>query len=65
MTEFTIAGLLITPFVRYALLAAVLLVPVRWILVRLRSDRWLWHPLLAEAAIFVCLIAVLNLLVGA
>jgi hypothetical protein len=63
MKEFVVAGLLITPFVRYALLAGVVLLVVRWMLVRLRFHRWFWHPLLAEAAIYICLLGVLNLLV--
>lgn len=63
MSEFVFAGLLITPFVRYALLAALMLFALRWLLIRLRVYRWFWHPLLAEAATFVCLIAVLNLLI--
>jgi hypothetical protein len=61
MKEFVVGGLLITPFVRYALLAAALMIVVRWVLVRLRFHRWFWHPLLAEAAIYVCLIGILNL----
>ena len=63
MKEFVVAGLLISPLVRYALLAGVLLFVVRWLLVRLRFHRWFWHPLLAEAAIYVCLLGALNLFV--
>ncbi len=61
MREFVFAGLLITPFVRYALLASVLLILFRMVFVRLRLYRWFWHALLAEAALYVCLVAVLNL----
>jgi Protein of unknown function (DUF1656) len=61
--EFVFAGLLITPLVRYALLTGVLLFVVRWLLVRLRFHRWFWHPLLAEAAIYICLLGTLNLFV--
>jgi hypothetical protein len=60
MTEFVFAGLLMTPFVRYALLAAAILFVLRRVLIRLRFERWFWHPLLAEAAIYVCLVALLN-----
>ncbi len=63
MSEFVVDGLLITPFVRYALLAAVLMLILRWWLVRLRFYRWFWHPLLAEAATYICLVACLNLVV--
>lgn len=61
MSEFVVDGLLITPFVRYALVAAVLMLILRWWLVRLRFYRWLWYPLLAEAAAYICLVAFLNL----
>ncbi len=60
MKEFVFAGLLMSPFVRYALLAAVLLFVLRLLPVRLHLYRWFWHPLLAEAAIYVCLVALLN-----
>ncbi len=61
MTDFVVGGLLITPFVRAALLAAVLMVGIRFVLVRLRVRRWFWHPLLAEAALYVCLVAAVDL----
>ena len=60
MREFVVAGLLVSPFVKYALLAALVFVPVRLILVALNFQKWFWHPLLAEAAIYVCLLAILN-----
>ena len=62
MTDFVVAGLAVTPFVRAALLAALLMVAVHAALVRLCFHRWLWHPLLAEAAIYVCLVAVVDLI---
>ncbi len=56
------AGLLVSPFVKYALLAALALVPLHLVLVRLRFERWFWHPVLAEASLYVCLLAALNLM---
>lgn len=63
MREFVVDGLLISPFVRYALLAALLFIPVRFILVHLSFHKWFWHVLLAEASIYICILATLNLLV--
>jgi hypothetical protein len=60
--EFVFAGLLISPLVKYALIAAVIFIPVRFILVVTRLQRWFWHPLLAEAAIYVSVVATLNIL---
>jgi len=28
-----------------------------------RLQRWFWHPLLAEAAIYICVVATLNILI--
>jgi protein AaeX len=60
--EFVFAGLLISPLVKYALIAALIFIPVRYALVVTRLQRWLWHPLLAEAAIYICVVATLNIL---
>jgi hypothetical protein len=61
MNEFVVAGLLMSPFVKYALLALLLFIPLHVLLVRTRVHRWFWHPLLAEAAAYICLLALLNL----
>jgi Protein of unknown function (DUF1656) len=61
--EFVVAGLLISPFVRYALLAAVIFIPIRFALVVTRLQKWFWHPLLAEAAIYICVVASLNIFI--
>ena len=62
MNEFVVAGLLISPFVKYALIAALIFIPIRVVLVVTRLQKWLWHPLLAEAAISICVVATLNIL---
>ena len=63
MREFVVAGLLVAPFVKYALIEALVFVPARLILVVLKFEKWFWHPLLAEAAIYVCILATLNIVV--
>ena len=50
MNEFVVAGLLISPLVKYALIAALIVIPIRFVLLITRLQRWFWHPLLAEAA---------------
>ena len=60
MREFVVAGLLMSPFVRYALVAGVFFVPLHLLLVALRFHKWFWHPLLAEIALYICLISLLN-----
>lgn len=61
MSEFIVGGLLISPFVKYALIALVLFWPIHAALVRLRIHRWAWHPLLAEGGLYLCLLALLNI----
>jgi hypothetical protein len=62
MKEFVVGGLLISPFVKYALLAGLAFLPIRFVMVRLAFHKWFWHPLLAEASIYICLLAGLNML---
>ena len=63
MREFVVAGLLISPFVKYALIAGLVFLPIRLILVRVNFQKWFWHPLLAEASVYICILATLNILV--
>jgi protein AaeX len=60
MREFVVGGLLISPFVKYALIAGLLFSPLRRVLVHLNVHRWFWHPLLAEAGLYLCLLAAVN-----
>ena len=62
MREFVVAGLLISPFVKFALIGALVFVPVRLILVRFSFQKWFWHPLLAEAALYICIVFALDTL---
>jgi protein AaeX len=60
MREFVVGGLLISPFVKYALLAGLLFIPLRLVLVHLDVHKWFWHPMLAESALYLCLLAFIN-----
>jgi hypothetical protein len=60
MREFVVAGLLISPLVRYALIAGAIFIPIRSLLVMSRFHRWFWHPLLAEAAVYTCILGLLD-----
>ena len=57
--ETNIGGVLISPLIAYMLAALVLYVPVRWLLLHLRMDRWAWNPLLADACLYVCVLGTL------
>ncbi len=63
MRDFVVGGLLMSPFIKYALLALLVFLPLRFVLVRLQFQKWFWHPVLAEAALYVTILASLNILV--
>ncbi len=59
--ETNVFGIFLPPLLVYMAAAAVLYVPVRLLLIRLRLFRWMWNPPLAETAIYLCIV---GLLVG-
>jgi hypothetical protein len=52
-TEAQLAGILFAPVVLYCLLAAVIFVPLRFLLGRLRIFSAVWHPALFELALYL------------
>jgi hypothetical protein len=57
--ETNIDGVFISPLVAYMIGALVVYIPLRWFLLRLRLQRWVWNPLLVEAGIYVCILGIL------
>ncbi|GJD77161.1 DUF1656 domain-containing protein [Methylobacterium gregans] len=55
-------GILISPFVAYALGAFAILAALRPLLTRIRLNRYVANPPLAEAGIYVCILALLVVL---
>jgi protein AaeX len=55
--EINIGGVLLAPMVGYALVAALLWVVLRYVLTRLRFYRFVSHPPLFNAALYVILLA--------
>jgi hypothetical protein len=51
--EAQIAGILFAPIVLYCLLGAVVFVPLRFLLGRLRVFSAVWHPALFELALYL------------
>ncbi len=58
-----IGGVLISSFVAYALAAFVILLLLRWFFARIRFSRYVANPPLAEAGIYVCVLALLIALI--
>ena len=60
--DLTLGGILISPFVAYALIAFAILVALRVVFRRIRFGRFVANAPLAEAGIFVCILACLVVL---
>ncbi|MDP4003102.1 DUF1656 domain-containing protein [Methylobacterium sp. NEAU K] len=54
-----IGGVLISSFVAYALAAFAILLVLRWFFARIRFSRYVANAPLAEAGIYVCVLALL------
>jgi len=61
--ELTIGGVLVSPFVAYAVAALAILLGLRPLLRLMRFERVFANPPLAEAGIYVCILALLIVLV--
>jgi hypothetical protein len=58
MQETNVAGVLLSPLLVYLAAAILLWLPVRWLFAH-GLARWTANPLLAELAIFVCILGLL------
>ena len=56
-TDIDLGGVLVDPIVRYLFLALAILIVVRFVVGRLGLRRMFANPPLAEAAIYVCILA--------
>ena len=55
--DIDLGGILVAPFVRYLFLALVILIAVRFVVGRLGLRSMFANPPLAEAALYVCILA--------
>ncbi|GJE76966.1 MULTISPECIES: DUF1656 domain-containing protein [Methylorubrum] len=60
--DLTIGGILVSPFVLDALVAFAILVALRVLFRRIRFARFVANPPLAEAGIYVCVLALVVVL---
>ena len=60
--EIAIGGVLVSPFVAYALGAFGILIALRVLFRRIRFSRYVANPPLAEAGIYLCVLALLIVL---
>jgi len=55
--DIDLGGILVAPFVRYLFVALVILIAVRFVVGRFRLRSMFANPPLAEAALYVCILA--------
>ncbi|TYL90642.1 DUF1656 domain-containing protein [Bradyrhizobium rifense] len=60
--DIDVGGILAAPFVRYLFLALVILIAVRFVVSRLGLRSMFANPPLAEAALYICILASLIVL---
>ncbi|GEL39788.1 hypothetical protein MEX01_03790 [Methylorubrum extorquens] len=60
--DLAIGGILVSPFIAYAVIAFALLVALRVVFRWIRFGRFVANPPLAEAGIYVCLLALVVVL---
>ena len=58
-----LGGVLVSAFVAYALAAFVILLALRWLFARIRFSRYVGNAPLAEAGLYVCVLALLIALI--
>ena len=61
-SDLDLGGVLVSPFVAYAAGALVILVVLRRLFARLRVARYVANPPLAEAGLYLCILALLIVL---
>ncbi|PAU54969.1 transporter [Pseudomonas sp. PIC25] len=57
LREWSLGGVLLSPFLLYALLALLATGLLRLVLQRTPLGRWIWHEALFDCALFVCVLA--------
>ncbi|NIF19541.1 DUF1656 domain-containing protein [Pantoea sp. Cy-639] len=64
LREWTVGGVLLSPFLIYVLLALLLTGLLRFIVQATPLGRWIWHEALFDAALFVCVLFLVVRLSG-
>lgn len=57
--ETNVLGIYFSPLLVYAAVALLLWLPLRYALLRLRVNRWVDNPAIAQLAVYLCLLAAL------
>ncbi len=57
--EINIQGIFLPPVLTYMLAALLILLALRFLLLRVHAYRWIWNTALAETALYVCILGAL------
>jgi len=64
LREWALGGVLLSPFLIYAVMALVLTFGLRVLVQATPLGRWIWHEALFDAALFVCVLFLVVRLLG-
>lgn len=64
LREWSLGGVLLSPFLLFMLLAFVITAGLRALLHLVGWHRWIWHEALFDVALFVCALALVTTVLG-
>lgn len=64
LREWSIGGVLLSPFLIYVLLALLATGALRLLLSLVPAGRWIWHEALFDCALYVCVLTVITRVLG-
>jgi len=62
LREWSVGGVLLSPFLIYVVLALLLTGALRLLLTPM--SRWIWHEALFDCALYVCVLTVITVILG-
>lgn len=64
LREWSMGGVLLSPFLIYVVLALLVTGALRLLLSLVSAGRWIWHEALFDCALYVCVLTVITVALG-
>ena len=64
LREWSVGGVLLSPFLIYVVLALLVTGALRLLLRQTPVSRWIWHEALFDCALYVCVLTVITFVLG-
>ncbi|EPL15109.1 DUF1656 domain-containing protein [Pseudomonas sp. TH05] len=64
LREWSLGGILLSPFLIYVVLALLLTGALRMLLRITPLGRWIWHEALFDCALYVCVLTLITVVLG-